>query len=253
MLWIKELEMVDSVDDLESSRSIQGYHFQDFEMLDAKIASAMNKIIQNSCFKKKISPEEQKAQLQDRFVRGRQIAFMIHEYFRVTGAHDTVLDYADLFSITLRNDDVQEFDTKRNVILLSMSKIPAAGVLESLCKLRSSKTVLDLYEPEIHEKISKRDYQKLKTMVKRSLEQKIKARNSETRDEMIETGAVVKNRREKRWIAPGLRDCHHYKAQGQCSKGDTCSFRHEGPKSGKWTPKSAPSSDRPEAAVPLGR
>ena len=33
-------------------------------------------------------------------------------YFRVTGAHDTVLDYAGLFSITLRNDNVEEFDTR---------------------------------------------------------------------------------------------------------------------------------------------
>ena len=30
-----------------------------------------------------------------------QIAVMIHDYFRVTGAHDTVLDYAGLFSVTL--------------------------------------------------------------------------------------------------------------------------------------------------------
>ena len=32
-------------------------------------------------------------------------------YFRVSGAHDTLLDYANLFTMTLRNDDVQEFDT----------------------------------------------------------------------------------------------------------------------------------------------
>ena len=36
-----------------------------------------------------------------RFLRGRQIAFMIYDHFRVTGAHDTVLDYADLFYVTL--------------------------------------------------------------------------------------------------------------------------------------------------------
>ena len=79
-------------------------------MLDARIASALNKIIQNSQFKKKVSVEEQKAQKDDRFLRGRQIAFMIYDYFRVSGAHDTVRDYADLFSIGLRNDDVQDFD-----------------------------------------------------------------------------------------------------------------------------------------------
>ena len=37
---------------------------------------------------------------------------MINDYFRVTGAHDTVLDYADLFSVILHDDNVQEFDTR---------------------------------------------------------------------------------------------------------------------------------------------
>ena len=94
-------------------------------MLDAKIASAMHKIIQNSQFKKKVSLEEQKAQKEDRFLRGRQIALMIYDYFRVTGTHDTVLDYADLFSVTLHDD----FDTKWDDVLLSMSKIPSDGHL----------------------------------------------------------------------------------------------------------------------------
>ena len=53
---------------------------------------ALNKIIQNSHFKKKVSLEEQKAQKEDRFLRERQIGFMIYDYFRVAGARDTVLD-----------------------------------------------------------------------------------------------------------------------------------------------------------------
>ena len=62
MLWIKEAEMVGSVDDLKSSRSIKGTHGPDFELLDARIASALNKIVQNTRFKKKVSLEEMKAQ-----------------------------------------------------------------------------------------------------------------------------------------------------------------------------------------------
>ena len=77
-----------------------------------RVASASNKIIQNTHFKKKVSLEERKAQKEGRFLRGRQIAFIIYDYFRVTGAHDTVLDDADLFSVTLRDDNVQEFDTR---------------------------------------------------------------------------------------------------------------------------------------------
>ena len=84
---------------------------------------------------------------------------MIYDYFRVTGAHDTVLDCADLISITLRNDSVQDFDASWDEVLLSMTKIPSDDVLESLYRLRiresdQLKTVLVLYEMKIHQKIS---------------------------------------------------------------------------------------------------
>ena len=78
--------MVESVDDLNLLGSITGIRTPDFEVLDAKIASALNRIIHNTRFKKKVSLEEQKAQKEDRFLRGRQIAYMIYEYFRVTSA-----------------------------------------------------------------------------------------------------------------------------------------------------------------------
>ena len=89
-----------------------------FEVLDARIASALYKIIHNSHFKRRISLEEQKAQKQDRFLRGRQIAYLSYEYFQVTGVHDSVENYADLFTIGLRNDDFQEFDAKWDEIPL---------------------------------------------------------------------------------------------------------------------------------------
>ena len=50
MQCIKEVEMVDSVDDLRSSSSIRGISMPNFEVLDARIASALNKIIHNSHF-----------------------------------------------------------------------------------------------------------------------------------------------------------------------------------------------------------
>ena len=160
MLWINEVEMVDSLDELESSRSVYGkFFFSNFEMLDVKIASALNKIIQNSQFKKKVSLEEQKAQKEDRLLRGRLIAFMVYVYFRVIDAHGTVLDYADLFTVTLHDDNFQEFDARWDEVPLPMSKIPSDDILESLYTLRRResnqlKTVLELYDMETHQKIS---------------------------------------------------------------------------------------------------
>ena len=51
MQWIKEVELVDSVDELRSSSCIRGISMPNFEVLDARIASALNKIIHNSQFK----------------------------------------------------------------------------------------------------------------------------------------------------------------------------------------------------------
>ena len=142
------------------------------EVLDAKIASALNRIIHNTQFKRRISLEERKAQKQDRFLRGRQIAYLIYDYFRVSGTHDSVENYADLFSIVLRNDDIQEFDSKWCGILLSLTKIPSDDILGGLYKLKirkseKLKTVFALYNMEIHQKKAGPDYHRSKTMVKK--------------------------------------------------------------------------------------
>ena len=107
-------------------------------MLDAKIASSLKKIIQNFYFKKRVNLMKRKAQLDERFLRGRLIAFMIYDYFRVTDAHEVVLDYSDLFRITLlHGDDVQDFDTRWDEVLLSIKKVHSDDILESLYKMRT--------------------------------------------------------------------------------------------------------------------
>ena len=259
MLWINEVEMVESVDDLKSSRSIRGTPSPDFELLDARIASALNKIIQNTRFKKKVSLEEMKAHKEDRFLRGRQIAYLIYEYFRVTGANDSVENDADLFTVSLRNEDIQEFDSKWDEILKSMTKIPSDDILESLHKLRireseKHKTVLELYNMEIHQKKPGPDYHRLKTMVKRSIEQNLRNKNFEARNGNYETSAVVKNQGTKQRGQRSPGDCWQWKANGQCSKRDSCSFRHEMFKRAKSTqPNHSPRSSTQQSVKNASR
>ena len=74
----------------------------------------------------------------------------------------------------LGDDSIQEFDARWDDVLLSTSKIPSDDILESLYKLRireseKLKTVLELYDIEIHQKISMPKNQNLTTMVKRSI------------------------------------------------------------------------------------
>ena len=197
MHWIKEVEMVDSVDDLKSSSLVRGIHMPNFEVLDAKIASALNRIIHNSHFKR-VCLEEQKAQKQDRFLRGRQIAYLIYENFRVLGANDSVENYANLFTISLRNDDFQEFDSKWDGILLSMTKIPPDDILEGLYKLRiresdKLETVLEVYDLEIRQKKMGPDYHRLKNDGKKKYRARYTKQEFWARNGNYERNAVVKN------------------------------------------------------------
>ena len=123
---------------------------------------------------------------------------MIYEYFGVTEANDSVENYADKFTLVLRNDDIQEFDSKWNGILLTMTKIPSDDILEGLYKLRireseKLKTVLELYDLETHQKKLGPDYHRLKAMVKRSIEQDLQIKNFEATNVNYERNAVVKN------------------------------------------------------------
>ena len=141
---------------------------------------------------------------------------MICDYFRVTGAHDTVLDYADFFSVTLHDDEIQEFDTRWDEVLLSMSKVPSDDILESLYKLRTResaqlKNLLELYDMEIHQKISMANYQKLNTMVKRSIGQNSRMKNFDARHGRIERGAVVKSRKGLTGVEGGKGICYQWK------------------------------------------
>ena len=179
---------------------------------------------------------------------GDTIAFLIYEYFRVTGANDSAENYADLLIIALRNDDIQKFDSKWDGILLSMTQISSDEILERLYKLRireseKLKTVLELYNMEIHQKKAGPDYHRLKTMVKRSIEQNLRIKNFEARNGNYERNAVLKNQETKQREQRSLGDCWQWKANGQCSEGDNCRFRHDINKRAKSTqPNPSPSS-----------
>ena len=77
------------------------------------------------------------------------------------------------------------------------------------------------------------------------MDQKLRLPNFDARNEKIETGAVVTNRWGQRGVERGQGECYQWKAKGQCSRGDKCSFRHDEDKRAKPTPKTAPPSEPP--------
>ena len=98
-----------------------------------------------------------------------------------------------------------------------------AGVLES----EKLKTVLELYDLETHQKKLGPDYHRLKTVVKRSIEQEIRNKNFGNRIGNVEKNAVVKNQGTKQRVQRILGDFWQWETNRQCVKGDNCSFRHD--------------------------
>ena len=88
--------------------------------------------------------EEQKSQVQDRFLRGRQIAYMIYEHFQAIGAHEAALVLTDLFTVSSQGDDIQDLIPDGIKFYYLQVKLPETmfwkvctkGEYESLCNYR---------------------------------------------------------------------------------------------------------------------
>ena len=111
---------------------------------------------------------------------------------------------------------------------MSMTEIPPDDILEGLYKerIRESeklKTPVETRDPETHQKKAGPGYHRLKTMVK-----EVSSKISEIvilEPEMeIMSNAVVKNQGTKQRGQRILGDCRQWESNGQCSKGDNCSF-----------------------------
>ena len=181
---------------------------------------------------KKVSLEEQKAQKEDRFLRERQIAFMVYDYFRVTGAHDTVLDYADysLSNFTTITSKMSIQDGMKLCCLCQRFHPMMSWKVCTNCEhvtLSSSELYWNCTTWRFIRRYRCPIIKKLNTMVKRSINQKLRLRNFDARHQKIETGAVVKNLKGLSGVEGGKGTCQQWKDKGQCSQGDRCSFRHE--------------------------
>ena len=201
MQWIKEVELVYSVDELRTLSSTRGISMPIFEVLDARIASSLNKIIRNSHFRRWISLEEQKAQKQDRFFRDRLLTWSTS----ISGSLGAMILSKTTPTCSLLFFEMTIF---RNYILSGTEfycpwrRSRMMTSWKDCTKLRirefeKFKTVVELYDLQSHQKKLGPDDHRLKTMAKRSFEQGIRNKNFGNRIGNFEKIAVVKNQGNK--------------------------------------------------------
>ena len=233
MVWIKEVEMVDSLRGIEVLAIRFWEEFSTFR--DAG---------REDCFCSEQDHPEFPIQEEGQslgtespeggpFLRGRQIAFVIYDYFRVTGAHDTELDYADLFSVTLHDDYIQEFDTRWGRssafhVKDSLRWYPGKSVqVEDTWVWPTQKRVRIVRHGEF---IKRYRWPFIKNW--RQWWRGVLIRNFDGETLTPGTEELKQeqwSRIERVWVA--LKDekgtFYQWKEKGQCSQGDQRSFRHE--------------------------
>ena len=90
--WINEVEIAKCLEDLADRR--------DFEELDAKLSKALNDIIQGE-FKKKVQVKETEQSKEGIMLTGRQITWVLYEYFQVSWTNGATLDWGELLLVLI--------------------------------------------------------------------------------------------------------------------------------------------------------
>ena len=235
MHWVKKVEIAKSTGDLMTSQSTAGRRdITDYDMHDAMIASALKKLLASVHF---------------RFLRGRHIAHMMYKHFSAIGAYEAVQSLSDFFNIRLHDDDVQDFDTRWDQALSAASEKDYTS--QNYRILFSFRLYWLCMNQRIFETTKKPRHSRLKTSERRHVDQTMRTRNFRVRTEIVERGTATKSRKERKaFVERKVRECYQWKANGQCSKGDSCSFRHD-PASGNrcaaWRSKRQSSSLAPKA------
>ena len=68
----------------------------------------------------------------------------------------------------------------------------------------------------------------MKTAIRLHIDQTMRTRNFRVQNEIVERGAVTKSQKEKKaCVERKAGECYQWKTNGQCSKGDSCSFSHD--------------------------
>ena len=157
---------------------------------------------------------------------------MIYNRFRSTGANQVVQSLSGLFSLRSQNDDVQHFHIRWDQAPFSSNDIPLDMIFEGLynSELQASaqlQTMLVLYDQETIRNNGQPSFTKLKTSVSLHIDQMMRNENFKIRNEIVERGAKTKSYKGKNAnVERKVGVCYQWRANWQCSKGESCGFRH---------------------------
>ena len=239
-LWINEIEEADTMDELAESGL--------FPLLDSKIASGLSEIL-NGEFQRQVQVLDEKAAIKGRMLKGRQIAWLIYQHFRLSEAEGSILEFNDLLSVELRGDNLMAFKNDWEMVMSGLKVIPSAAILESLVlkqlqKSHQLKDMLALYHQDVVHRGEARSYERIMKMVTSHLEFR---RRQKTRDDMSQNPRSLAqpsstkaggDSKPLQTDRPKQGDCRQFLKTGSCSRGKACPWKHEKEKANARRPRS---------------
>ena len=108
--WISQVEAAKDWKDLVNKEDDQ------FIELNAKIASGLAQILQGDICKQ-IEIIETELDKEHKLLNGRQIAWLIYDYFKTSTTEGTVMDFGDLLECKMENNNLVAFHADWKMIL----------------------------------------------------------------------------------------------------------------------------------------
>merc|ERR1712002_687140 len=105
-----------------------------------------------------------------RILSGRQIAYRIFEHFALPPASKEQMDINHLCNLEIKNDNLRQFDSKWDEIMIQLPEEPPDNWIESMYKKQLEKSVqfapyMALYKNRIAMQEAKPSYRSLKDLV----------------------------------------------------------------------------------------
>ena len=223
-----------SIDELMTSRSIVGRSdFPDYDMLDAMISVSNEKTSPQACSLPQKSKCRRAARSKIRPILTRKTT-CLHDRRAFPCNRSSWSKDSQICSVyvcrmttfkTSTFDGIKLYYLQATCLQMWSWKDCTSQNYRTLFSFR---LVLALYDQETARTKEQTSYLRLKTSVKLHVDQMMTTRNFRVWSEVVERGAVTKSSKRKeslRWEESWR--VFQWKAHGQCSEGDSCSFSHD--------------------------
>ena len=154
-------------------------------------------------------------------ITGRQITWMLYDYFKVSTNDGVLLDWEEILQVTLKGDNLSQFLTDWETTLLNIQDPPTDSMLEGLLrnqleKSEQLKNSMSLYWQDITQRGEEKSYEKLLTTLRTHIDRKRLDRNKASLGKGPNAAAAAGPKPATKGT------CHQWDEKGKCSRGDKC-------------------------------